>query len=141
MYNKTTWSTGDIVTAEKLNNIENGIVDADQILVIPIMTAQSGFVLKDITYDDILSAIQNGRILIMSLMGMIFTASITAVPVYDAEHGMSQPIINGNHIGIDNALGSATPTLEYTNIMIYPNNSVSFTSTMYTGLTEVTDNN
>ena len=27
-YNKTTWQTGDIVTAEKLNNIENGIENA-----------------------------------------------------------------------------------------------------------------
>ena len=24
-YNKTTWQTGDTITAEKLNNIENGI--------------------------------------------------------------------------------------------------------------------
>ena len=24
-YNKTTWSNGDIITAEKMNNIENGI--------------------------------------------------------------------------------------------------------------------
>lgn len=24
-YNKTTWETGDVITAEKLNNIENGI--------------------------------------------------------------------------------------------------------------------
>ena len=28
-YEKTTWATGDVVTAEKLNNIENGIAVAD----------------------------------------------------------------------------------------------------------------
>lgn len=26
-YEKTTWQTGDIITAEKMNNIENGIVN------------------------------------------------------------------------------------------------------------------
>lgn len=32
-YNKTTWQTGDIVTSEKLNNIENGIANAGPLVV------------------------------------------------------------------------------------------------------------
>ena len=29
MYNKTNWATGDIVTADKLNNIEDGIANGN----------------------------------------------------------------------------------------------------------------
>lgn len=29
MYNKTTWKTGDVITQDKLNNIEDGIVSND----------------------------------------------------------------------------------------------------------------
>ena len=29
MYNKTTWKTGDVITEDKLNHIENGISDID----------------------------------------------------------------------------------------------------------------
>ena len=36
-YNKTTWQTGDIVTAEKLNNIENGIENVESL---PSVTAE-----------------------------------------------------------------------------------------------------
>ena len=36
-YEKTTWQTGDIVTAEKLNNIENGIENAGSL---PSVTAE-----------------------------------------------------------------------------------------------------
>lgn len=32
-YNKTTWATGDVITAEKLNNIEGGIEGNDTIVV------------------------------------------------------------------------------------------------------------
>lgn len=34
-YNPTTWKRGDIVTSEKLNNIESGIVEAN---VVPVIT-------------------------------------------------------------------------------------------------------
>ena len=32
-YEKTTWATGDIITAEKMNNIENGIASAENKLI------------------------------------------------------------------------------------------------------------
>lgn len=37
-YTKTTWATGDVVTSTKLNNIENGIV-AQQALIITLDTS------------------------------------------------------------------------------------------------------
>lgn len=39
-YNKTTWETGDVITAEKLNNIENGIAGIKGVL--PITTSEDG---------------------------------------------------------------------------------------------------
>lgn len=32
-YEKTTWKKGDVITADKLNNIENGIADVKNINV------------------------------------------------------------------------------------------------------------
>lgn len=32
-YNKTTWQTGDIVTADKLNNLEQGVANAQTMIV------------------------------------------------------------------------------------------------------------
>ena len=34
-YNKTNWKTGDVISAEKLNNIEDGITNVDNIMIIP----------------------------------------------------------------------------------------------------------
>lgn len=33
-YSKTTWANGDVITAAKLNNMENGIADAASVLVL-----------------------------------------------------------------------------------------------------------
>lgn len=36
-YEKTNWKTGDVVTSEKLNNLENGVADAgDYIITVPL---------------------------------------------------------------------------------------------------------
>ena len=37
-YNKTTWTAGDTITAEKLNNIENGVEAASAALSYPTIT-------------------------------------------------------------------------------------------------------
>ena len=34
-YNPTTWTTGDVITADKLNNIEFGVTNASSIAVLP----------------------------------------------------------------------------------------------------------
>ena len=33
MYNKTTWKTGDVITEDKLNNLETGVSTNDERLV------------------------------------------------------------------------------------------------------------
>lgn len=42
-YIKTNWQNGDVITAEKLNNIENGIADANSNKLIIIRSENDGY--------------------------------------------------------------------------------------------------
>ena len=59
-YEKTTWQTGDIVTAQKLNNIENGIFDSNVIF----LSEDSNHVL-DKTWQEINDALALGKIIML----------------------------------------------------------------------------
>ena len=69
-YEKTTWETGDIVTAEKLNNIENGIENAGggSTFVVNVEFEVSGLTC-DKTWAEILNAGTNGESIIFVLKG------------------------------------------------------------------------
>ncbi len=56
-YIKTEWNTGDVITAEKLNHIEDGIANNSKIYV----TAEPGTnkIAKDLTEDDLLNMVIN----------------------------------------------------------------------------------
>lgn len=61
-YNKTTWNTGDIVTAEKLNNLEQGVTNA-QTMVLHGTETNDGHVTKytlDYTFAEIKAAFDAG---------------------------------------------------------------------------------
>ena len=51
-YEKTNWSSGDVITAEKLNNIESGVEDAGVLVV----NDSDGF-----TFRQLSDALGNGR--------------------------------------------------------------------------------
>lgn len=60
-YEKHTWETGEMITAEKLNNIEDGCNDTKQLIV--HLTEQTGawsFTI-DKTYDDVAEFIYKGN--------------------------------------------------------------------------------
>lgn len=65
-YNKTTWATGDIVTAEKLNNIENGIVNNNIYMVSVISnvdeSTEDETLTLNKTWQEIFDAAQSGRL-------------------------------------------------------------------------------
>ena len=52
-YNKTNWKSGDVVTSEKLNKMENGIVDAGKGLSIIVAHYNGDTQSLDITPNDI----------------------------------------------------------------------------------------
>lgn len=54
-YNKTTWASGDVVTSDKLNHIENGIEGAAPL----VLTAAT------LKWSTINEAVQQGRLCIM----------------------------------------------------------------------------
>ena len=58
MYTPTTWTTGDIVTAEKLNKIELGITDN---IIIPRFSEENGNWTCDINFQEVYDAIQENK--------------------------------------------------------------------------------
>lgn len=61
-YVKTTWQTGDVITAEKLNHVEGGIEDAQGLLVTGAWSEVSGeqWCIFDHTFTEIKAACDNG---------------------------------------------------------------------------------
>lgn len=65
-YTKTTWASGDVVSSEKLNHIEQGVYDASNgtliINVTPDAEANDGSCTADKTLAEILDAYNNGKL-------------------------------------------------------------------------------
>lgn len=67
-YTPTEWSTGDVITAEKLNNIEQGIVSHDVFVVTSINDDSLNAFVLDKTYAEILTAIKSGNNVLIKLI-------------------------------------------------------------------------
>ena len=69
-YEKQTWTTGETITQEKLNHMEDGIAEANgkstsaNILIVTFTIDGSRTFYCDKTYEEILNAINNGDIVI-----------------------------------------------------------------------------
>ena len=59
-YNKTTWQTDDVITAEKLNKLENGIVN-NGALIVNCTEQQDESLILDKTWQEIWDAYYSGR--------------------------------------------------------------------------------
>lgn len=62
-YEKTNWSSGDVITAEKLNKLEGGIVDSEKIETVTwtIPESQTGVFTSDKTYAELDDIFTNGK--------------------------------------------------------------------------------
>lgn len=60
-YTPTEWKTGDVITAEKLNNIENGVVNAKEVAVFEF-TPNGAEVTTDCTPQDVADAYDSGKV-------------------------------------------------------------------------------
>lgn len=76
-YEKTTWETGDTITAEKLNKLENGVAEAGEsggVLVTFTVTMQDmytvGSVVADKTYLQVIEAINKGSVVMAKVTGL-----------------------------------------------------------------------
>lgn len=66
-YTPTTWATGDVITADKLNNIEQGILDAGGKIMFVQFTDPSGSgetITCEKTYDELVSSFAQGTVMI-----------------------------------------------------------------------------
>ena len=65
-YEKTTWETGDIITAEKLNNIENGVESAQggAFYAQVEQVGEDTYGFANCEYADIVEAYNNGKVII-----------------------------------------------------------------------------
>ena len=64
-YNPNIWNTGDIITAEKLNNMERGIGESgggETFLINVEISAETGAISADKTYAEIIAAVDQGII-------------------------------------------------------------------------------
>lgn len=64
-YVKTVWETGDVITAEKLNNMEGGIEAQDPIILLGVYDANDDTITFDISAADMFSAIEAGKKVIL----------------------------------------------------------------------------
>lgn len=90
-YEKHTWETGETITAEKLNHIEDGVAESEGGVVLITGTSdgsEEGVVLNA-SYNDLLSFVNNGVIPIIKISNensdstLVFLAPVSLL-VYDA---------------------------------------------------------
>lgn len=86
-YTPTEWATGDVITAEKLNNMEDGIVGSAKVLFIEV-NEETGVFNK--TWNELKNALSDG-VLCLAVFSGDETATITvisSVALLDAGYGI-----------------------------------------------------
>lgn len=64
-YTPTEWKTGNVITADKLNNMESGIVNANgSVFVVNFTRSESGKFIADKTFQEIATAAANGSLVV-----------------------------------------------------------------------------
>lgn len=115
-YNKTTWANGDVITAEKLNNIEQGIADSNDVVYINYTDDNEKGEHRlscDVDFSDIYSAFTNSKTIIVKYQNhlyQLYEATDQVVSFSRAEVG------NNNNV----------PYLYIKNIVHYPNGYMSW---------------
>lgn len=91
-YVKTVWETGDVITAEKLNNLENGVESASGEKIVGTIDTATGA--ANMTWNEIKDAIFSGKTVIMLFGGSDGTGPFLQIPVYGTmEEGGSYIVI------------------------------------------------
>lgn len=124
-YTPTVWQTGDTITAEKLNKLENGVASGEggSFLVTATPTGQDTATI-DKTYNEILTALASGQIPIMNV-------------VVDGEYKASMSF---NRVATNKVAFSTTEYMpddnniivKITNAFVASNNAVYFEELAYT---------
>lgn len=75
-YTPTNWQTGDTVTAEKLNKMEQGIENANDVFVITLTPTNQDFSgTIDKTYEEIVAAVNSGVKIFFKFASALYPAN------------------------------------------------------------------
>lgn len=125
-YTPTNWQTGDTITAEKLNNMEGGIENANEPFVITFTpTAQDLSGTMDKTVAEINAAYEAGQKICFHLItGANEFYDIDVIRVYTTSRGyryFHAELIDGDsNLLIDGYTGGSDPTSTTYSTTIYP---------------------
>ena len=80
-YEKTTWSTGDVVTAEKLNKMEDGIAGASAggVFIVHSQVFNEGTYILDKTYTEIAEAMESSTVLVKHSGGQMGASQVQGI--------------------------------------------------------------
>lgn len=96
-YTKNTWQTGDIVSSQKLNHMEDGIADAGGVMVINDVNGT-----LDKTWQEIYDAMSAGKLCIVrndmwASNSVIAVVPVMSVAIADGDYGVSITVDNWYH--------------------------------------------
>ena len=63
-YEKQTWECGDVITAEKMNHMEEGISESGEIMIVNIVRENNEYHI-DKTFEQMVQANQNNKLIIL----------------------------------------------------------------------------
>lgn len=80
-YEKQTWETGQVITAEKLNHMEDGIEGASNNVFMINVTTGDSVISTDVSFNDIKNAMESGKIITFAPFEVVIqgTALITGL--------------------------------------------------------------
>ena len=70
-YEKNTWQTGDVITKEKLNHMEDGIANSELFFVVPVlmdMQSDPTIYTPQVTFGEASSMAKNGKIVVIKFI-------------------------------------------------------------------------
>lgn len=93
-YVKTTWATGDVITAEKLNNAENQIENLTPYIITP--TASAGTITLNLTWQEIKDLLDAGQTLVVKAPPYYIQEAVENEGMYGV--GIYAPYIDNGHL-------------------------------------------
>ena len=107
-YTPTEWKTGDVITADKLNNMENGVVNAGLFIINgsgwdPSHNASHEIITIDKTYNEIVAAYTSGKRLVIYMAAANFgTFAFNLSSIRNHEEVVSF-VFNGDYLDFSDA--------------------------------------